>query len=148
MMGANKSVDFLISFAGGAADGIEVIVGQNEAAMLQQGVPQELINDYASALRIVYKDRINGKEIDDKSKYIEDLCNDKGFTLPNNFTSNLANKICGASVTFVPLSYKPKVVNSSIARSFVFNCTKIFFAVSGINGASKLVPIQILSIKL
>ena len=93
MMGANKSVDFLISFAGGAADGIEVIVGQNEAAMLQQGVPQELINDYASALRIVYKDRINGKEIDDKSKYIEDLCNDKGFTLPNNFKSNLAKCI-------------------------------------------------------
>ena len=93
MMGANRSVDFLISFAGGAADGIEVIVGQNEAAMLQQGVPQELINDYASALRIVYKDRINGKEIDDKSKYIEDLCNDKGFTLPNNFKSNLAKCI-------------------------------------------------------
>ena len=93
MMGANKSVDFLISLAGGAADGIEVIVGQNEAAMLQQGVPQELINDYASALRIVYKDRINGKEIDDKSKYIEDLCNDKGFTLPNNFKSNLAKCI-------------------------------------------------------
>ena len=93
MMGANKSVDFLISFAGGAADGIDVIVGQNEAAMRQQGVPQEVINDYATALRLVYNDRINGKEITDKSEYIETLCQTNELTMPGNFKSNLAKCI-------------------------------------------------------
>mgnify|MGYP003301038536 CR=1 FL=1 len=53
MMGANKSVDFLISLAGGAAKGIDVIVGQNGAGMQLQGVPQKMIDDYAVALRIV-----------------------------------------------------------------------------------------------
>lgn len=93
MMGADRCVDFLISFAGGAANGIDLIVGQNEAAMQQQGVPQETIKDYASALRIVYADRVNGKDIDDKSKYIEDLCNTKCLSLPDNFKSNLVKCI-------------------------------------------------------
>ena len=93
MMGADRCVDFLISFAGGAANGIDLIVGQNEAAMQQQGVPQETIKDYASALRIVYADRVNGKDIDDKSKYIEDICNTKCLSLPDNFKSNLVKCI-------------------------------------------------------
>ena len=93
MMGANKSVDFLISLAGSAANGIDVIVGQNGAAMQLQGVPQEVINDYATALRIVYTDRISGKEIADKSEYIETLCQTHTLTLPDNFKSNLVKCI-------------------------------------------------------
>ncbi|MBP3290561.1 MAG: alpha/beta fold hydrolase [Alistipes sp.] len=93
MMGANKSVDFIISLAGAAATGIDVIVGQNGAVMQLQGVPQEIIEDYAVALRIVYTDRINGKEIPDKSEYIETLCQTNQLTLPDNFKSNLAKCI-------------------------------------------------------
>ena len=93
MMGANRGVDFLISLAGGAAKGIDVIVGQNGAAMQLQGVPQEIIEDYDVALRIVYTDRISGKEITDKSEYIETLCQTNKLTLPNNFKSNLVKCI-------------------------------------------------------
>ena len=93
MMGANKSVDFLISLAGAAATGIDVIVGQNRAAMQLQGVPPAIIEEYAVALRIVYADRISGKEIADKPAYIETLCQTNKLTLPNNFKSNLVKCI-------------------------------------------------------
>lgn len=93
MMGANKSVDFLISLAGTAAKGIDVIVGQNRAAMQLQGVPPAIIEEYAVALRIVYADRISGKEIADKPAYIETLCQTNRLTLPDNFKSNLAKCI-------------------------------------------------------
>ncbi len=93
MMGANKNVDFLISLAGTAAKGIDVIVGQNRAAMQLQGVPTAIIEDYAVALRIVYADRISGKEIADKPAYIETLCQTNKLTLPNNFKSNLVKCI-------------------------------------------------------
>ena len=93
MMGANKSVDFLISLAGTAAKGIDVIVGQNRAGMQLQGVPPAIIEEYAVALRIVYADRISGKEIADKPAYIETLCQTNKLTLPNNFKSNLAKCI-------------------------------------------------------
>lgn len=93
MMGANKSVDFLISLAGSAANGTDVIVGQNGATMQLQGVPQEIINDYVAALRIVYADRINGKEIADKSEYIETICQTRKLTLPDNFKSSLVKCI-------------------------------------------------------
>lgn len=115
MMGANKSVDFLISFAGGAAGGIDIIVGQNEAAMHQQGVPQEVINDYATALRLVYSARINGKEITNKSEYIETLCQTNKLTLPDNFKSNLAKCITygGQWMTWF-LGYDPSEAISQI----------------------------------
>ena len=93
MMGANKSVDFLISLAGTAAKGIDVIVGQNRAAMQLQGVPPAIIEEYAVALRIVYADRISGKEIADKPAYIETLCQTNKLTLPDNFKSNLVKCI-------------------------------------------------------
>lgn len=109
MMGANKSVDFLISCAGGAANGIDIIVGQNEAAMKQQGVPPKLINDYTAALRIIYKDRISRKKIENESKYIEDLCQTNGFILPEIFKSNLIKCIsfAGEWLTWF-LAYNPE----------------------------------------
>ena len=115
MMGANRSVDFLISLAGGAAKGIDVIVGQNGAAMQLQGVPQEIIEDYDVALRIVYTDRISGKEITDKSEYIETLCQTNKLTLPNNFKSNLVKCITfGGNWLTWYLGYDPAKAISKI----------------------------------
>lgn len=108
MMGANKQVDFVISLAGGAADGIRVIVGQNEAMMQQQGVPQELIRQYAAALNVLYKDRIEGREIADPSRYTEALCQQVAPSLPANFKANLAQCVTagGAWLTWF-LGYNP-----------------------------------------
>ena len=42
----------------------------------------------------------------------------------------------------------PNSVISSNALACVFNCSRIFFDVSGMNGSKRLAPIVILSIKL
>ena len=62
--------------------------------------------------------------------------------------SFLANRISGFSVTFVPDTYLSKVSNSSISRRGAFSCAAILSAVSGINGASRLAPIMMLSVRL
>lgn len=109
MMGANKSVDFLISCAGGAANGIDILVRQNETLMKQQGVFPKLINDYAAALRMIFKDRISGKKIENESAYIADLCQANGFNLPESFKSNLMKCItyAGEWLTWF-LAYNPE----------------------------------------
>lgn len=90
MMGANKSVDFLVSLAGTAISGVDVIVGQNEAIMKQQGVPVSVISDYAKALRMVYNDRVDGKSVADVSKYVDDLCAAHQLALSDAYKANLA----------------------------------------------------------
>lgn len=89
MMGANRSVDFLISLAGGAAKGIDVLIGQNKALMKLQGIAPKVIENYASALRILFTDRVNKKEITDAHQYVADLCRDNKLTLPYAFQANL-----------------------------------------------------------
>ncbi|MBQ5705353.1 MAG: alpha/beta fold hydrolase [Bacteroidaceae bacterium] len=93
MMGAEKSVDFIVSLAGSAANGIDVIVGQNEAMMQLQGAPQKLAKEYGTAARIVYNDRIKGIEIVNKSQYINELCASNNLSLPENLKANLAKCI-------------------------------------------------------
>ena len=89
MMAADGKADFVISLAGSAACGIDVIVGQNEALMQLQGVPQKIIDDYAAALRIIYKDRVSGVKIAEKSKYIEEQCKNNGLQLTDALKVNL-----------------------------------------------------------
>ena len=108
MMGANKSVDFLVSLAGTAASGLEVIIGQNKAAMQLQGVSPMVIEDYAKALDILYKDRLAGKQIANQEQYVEDLCKNHSLTLPTNFKANLMQCITagGEWITWF-LGYHP-----------------------------------------
>ena len=116
MMGANKSVDFLVSLAGGAANGIDLLVGQNEAAMQLQGIPAIIIDQYATALRILYKDRTEKKAIKDHKQYVDDLCETNGLTLPDNFKANLVQCITagGEWLTWF-LSYHPSEAIRKIA---------------------------------
>ena len=100
MMGANKSVDFIISLAGGAANGIDLIVGQNEAILQQQGVPQNIASDYATALRIIYKDRADGKEVVNKAEYVEDICKANDLVLIDNLKANLVEVITAGEEWF------------------------------------------------
>ena len=88
-MGANQSVDFLISLAGAAAKGMDILIGQNKAIMQLQGVPQEMTTDYATALQIVFQDRIDNKSIANPTQYIAEICLNNQLTLPAALTSNL-----------------------------------------------------------
>ena len=57
--------------------------------MQLQGVPQKIIDDYAAALRIIYKDRVSGVKIAEKSKYIEEQCKNNGLQLTDALKVNL-----------------------------------------------------------
>ncbi len=92
MMGANKSVDFLISLAGGTAKGIDILVGQIEARLMQGG-SVKLANDCAIILRNAYSDKIEGKEIADYKQYIEEVCVKNELTLPENLKTILESYI-------------------------------------------------------
>ena len=48
-----------------------------------------VIEDYAKALDILYKDRVARKQIANQEQYVEDLCKNHSLTLPANFKSNL-----------------------------------------------------------
>lgn len=109
MMAADKSADFIVSLAGGAANGIDVIVGQNRAIMQQQEGTKEYADHYATALRIVYKDRVKGKSIEDKTAYIEALCTKNKLSLPNSLKANLEKCITYGDEWFTWfLSYNPR----------------------------------------
>lgn len=108
MMGADKSVDFLVSLAGGATSGLEVIIGQNKATMQLQGIPPMVIEDYAKALDILYKDRLARKQIANQEQYVEDLCKNHSLSLPANYKANLVQCITagGEWITWF-LGYHP-----------------------------------------
>lgn len=90
MLGANRSVDFLVSLAGAAANGVDVIVGQNVALMQLQGVPGNVVEQYAVALRLLYKDRVAGTYFADAAKYVNELCRSNNLVLPDAYKDNLA----------------------------------------------------------
>ena len=125
MMGANKSVDFLVSLAGTAASGLEVIIGQNKAAMQLQGVSPMVIEDYAKALDILYKDRVARKQIANQEQYVEDLCKNHSLTLPTNFKANLMQCITagGEWITWF-LGYHPsEAIRKVICPTMALNGT-------------------------
>lgn len=116
MMGANRSVDFLVSLAGSAASGLDVIIGQNKAAMQLQGLPPMVIEDYAKALDILYKDRLSGKEIPNHEQYVEDLCKAHSLTLPASLKANLVKCITAGGEWFTWfLGYHPSEAIRRIA---------------------------------
>ena len=125
MMGANKSVDFLVSLAGTAASGLEIIIGQNKAAMQLQGVSPMVIEDYAKALDILYKDRVARKQIANQEQYVEDLCKNHSLTLPTNFKANLMQCITagGEWITWF-LGYHPsEAIRKVICPTMALNGT-------------------------
>ena len=89
MLGANQSVDFLISLAGAAAQGIDILIGQNKAILPLQGVPQEMANDYATVLKVIFEDRIQGTPISNPSQYVTGICESHKINLPLQLTTNL-----------------------------------------------------------
>lgn len=109
MMGANNSVDFLVSLAGGAAAGIDIIVGQNEALFQLSGLSRQMVSDYSTALKVLYKDRIKGKKVKDTSKYVEKICKKNDLMLSDDLKTNLEACISGGGEWFTWfLGYEPK----------------------------------------
>ena len=108
MLGANQSVDFLVSLAGSAAKGIDILIGQNKAILPLQGVPQEMANDYASVLKVIFEDRIQGTAITNPTQYVAGTCDSLKINLPAQLMTNLEQCITagGQWMTYF-LAYDP-----------------------------------------
>lgn len=89
MLGANQSIDFIVSLAGSAAKGVDLLVGQNKVILSQNGIPQEMANDYATILRVIFEDRIKDTIIANPTQYVSDICNNYQVNLPIALMANL-----------------------------------------------------------
>lgn len=91
MAGAEGAVDFIVSLAGTAVKGIDVILGQNEAAMSLGGaLSPEMVSQYISALRKICEDRVAGAVAEEPRRYVDDLCKANGWNLTDVLSDNLA----------------------------------------------------------
>ena len=89
MLGAEDTVDFLVSLAGAAAKGIDVILGQNEAVLKLSGFSDAVVTQYLKALEVVHIDRINGVTVENSVGYVGKVCSDNDVVLPASLKSNL-----------------------------------------------------------
>ena len=97
MLGADKEVDFLVSLAGSAAKGIDVIIGQNAAALKLSGFSDAVVTQYCRALEVVHMDRINDVTIEDSAAYVNDICSENDIVLPDALKSNLEAVVASAN---------------------------------------------------
>ena len=56
---------------------------------------QYIVNDYLTALRLVFADRMEGKVIENELQYMEDMCKNNNLTLPKEMVDNLEQCITG-----------------------------------------------------
>ena len=116
MLGAEQLVDFIISLAGSAASGVDVIVGQNKALMQLQGANPMLAEDYGRALQILYKDRVDGVRVENPSEYVSQMCSKHSLSLPDAYKTNLQQCITAGGEWFTWfLAYHPVEAISKIA---------------------------------
>lgn len=109
MMGAEGSVDFLISLAGPAADGITMLVGQNRAILPLAGVKGQTLNDYCTALEQVLKDVVADQIGDNHKQHVEEIINSKSLELPGALEANLVAVIKQMNPWMVwTLAYNPE----------------------------------------
>lgn len=108
MLGAENEVDFLISLAGAAAKGIEVIIGQNAAALRLSGFSDAVTTEYCKALRVVHTDRVNGVTVDNPADYVSNVCLTNNIVLPASLKANLEAVVAAANDWFTYfLGYDP-----------------------------------------
>lgn len=110
MLGAKQNVDFIVSLAGAAARGVDLLVGQNKAILPLKGIPQEMANDYANVLKEIFEDRIKGTPVTDSAQYVARLCQSMQINLPTILMANLEQCISsGGQWMDYFLAYDPSV---------------------------------------
>ena len=108
MLGAENAVDFLVSLAGSAAKGIDVIIGQNAAALRLSGFSDAVTTQYCKALEVVHTARINGVTVENPADYVDDICAENSIVLPADLRANLEAVVASnnAWITYF-LGYDP-----------------------------------------
>ena len=108
MLGAENAVDFLVSLAGSAAKGIDVIIGQNAAALRLSGFSDAVTTQYCKALDVVHTARVNGVTVENPADYVDDICAENSIVLPADLRANLEAVVASynAWITYF-LGYDP-----------------------------------------
>lgn len=83
------TVDFIISLAGNALSGKEVLVEQNRLGLLQGGAPSAVADDYCRVLQEVFACRLRGVPVVAASRTIDSLVLALGVELPVALKANL-----------------------------------------------------------
>lgn len=116
MLGAEGDVDFLVSLAGAAVSGKDILLDQNRTALLQAGMPEVMADDYCTLLGEVLDYRIDHADGTRNPEYVVDsLSKSSGATLPGAALENLATVLSQASPWIDSfISYDPSAALAQI----------------------------------
>ena len=67
MLAAEDKADFIVSLAGAAASGKEILLAQNRTMLAAAGMPQQAVDEYCNALARGFDALVAGKSLDDAS---------------------------------------------------------------------------------
>ena len=93
MLGAQGKADFIVSMAGPGVSGADVLVAQNKVALKTGALPDNIVNGYCAALRIVLAELASGRVVTDPESTVHSAVSQAGVSLPAPLTANLAQVI-------------------------------------------------------
>ena len=93
MLGAQGKADFIVSMAGPGVSGADVLVAQNKVALKTGALPDNIVNDYCAALRIVLAELASGRVVADPESAVQRAVSQAGVSLPAPLTANLVQVI-------------------------------------------------------
>lgn len=98
MLAGEGKADFIVSLAGTAVNGIEILVEQNRRILSGSEIPEAIVNDYCTALQKTFAyrttDYLNGNETDaDPEKTVNTILSISGIQLPEGLSANLVEVV-------------------------------------------------------
>ncbi|MGL4993420.1 MAG: alpha/beta hydrolase family protein [Bacteroidales bacterium] len=114
MLGSQESLDFIISMAGAAISGKDILIEQNRALMSSY-LPLLKVEDYCSVLSEILSTKSSKKSIPDPLKLIDDICTQKKIELSEASKTNLYevakmnNPWLDSFISLDPSSYISKI---------------------------------------
>ncbi len=89
MLGGEKKPDFIISLAGTGVRGDSILVTQNRKMLKQNGMPEQLCNDYCKVLAQLLLYKIEHPAIDNPAVPVDKIIQETKATIPPEAKKNL-----------------------------------------------------------
>ncbi len=89
MIAAREKAKFIISLAGTAVRGDEVLLDQNKSLFLVDGVSEKSADEYCDILREIFNYKIEFGSIENPQEFVSDAIQKKEYDLPVSYTNNL-----------------------------------------------------------
>lgn len=129
IIGGKGAADFVISLAGAAVSGKDILVKQNKTILLQSGMPEEMAEDYCTVLEDVLEYRMRnvrpGEPVRNAGYILDSLAKSAGTDLPGAARQNLETVLSGSD----------KWTDTFIAHDPAEDIEKISCPVFALNGS-------------